>query len=372
MLLQGMFVKDYDRNEIQNFRDEVDNEIKDLQKDYEDNRKHLAESTEYWDVRESYKNGEAINQNAPMWSRKYWQYVVPGMIGSSASSSAQGESIAIQLGSAALAAGAAAFGQGWLSEPIIFAGQVISTPADIKAIFDENYGETGMKRLDNLLNALDDKSIMDEDSKQRVLEDLKTKSYAKWKAHGLSDKYLKDYLYGEEGDKNVLRDLCAGVIATNDPRVEEAMIQSTRGLQAQLDANNFRTGWETAVQKVMMTPKLSSVGKALATKMDNLERTIVDGTVRAASRPAANTAEHAGKYANGFRKANSTLSESVTAGYKQGAAAADALGLGGAGSVIGGTIAGTTRGAAHLAKQVLPENARRALDGFEQAVLTKY
>jgi hypothetical protein len=150
------------------------------------------------------------------------------------------------------------------------------------------------------------------------------------------------------------------------------MIQSTRGLQAQLDANNFRTGWETAVQKVMMTPKLSSVGKALATKMDNLERTIVDGTVRAASRPAANTAEHAGKYANGFRKANSTLSESVTAGYKQGAAAADALGLGGAGSVIGGTIAGTTRGAAHLAKQVLPENARRALDGFEQAVLTKY
>jgi hypothetical protein len=96
---------------------------------------------------------------------------------------------------------------------------VISTPDDLKAVEDENYGETGMKRLDNILASLDDKSLFDEDGKNRVMQDLKAKSYARWKAQGLSDDYLQEYLYGQEGDKNVLRDLFAGVIATNDPRM---------------------------------------------------------------------------------------------------------------------------------------------------------
>jgi len=180
---------------------------------------------------------------------------MPGMMGSSMSSMAQARSMAIQGGSAIGAVAASATGLGFLAAPLLFAGQVLSTPDDLKSMYDENYGETGMKRLDNLETMLNDPSISKGDNKQ-IMDDLKAKSYAFWKQKGMSDDYLKEYLYGQEGNKNALRDLAAGVIQSSDPRVTEALIESTRGLEAQLAANNVRTGAEMVVQKAIMMPGL--------------------------------------------------------------------------------------------------------------------
>lgn len=378
--------EEFEAQQIREYIDELDQENEQLRKDYEDNRVHLAESTDYWQVRDSYRRGEQLHQNDAVWNPEYWYYTMPGMMGSSMSSAAQARSMAIQGGSAVGAIAASATGLGFLAAPLLFAGQVLSTPDDLKAMYDENYGETGMKRLDNLETMLNDPSISKGDNKQ-IMDDLKAKSYAFWKQKGLSDDYLKEYLYGQEGNKNTLRDLAAGVIQSSDPRVTEALIESTRGLEAQLAANNVRTGAEMVVQKAIMMPGLKSLGRGIAQTIDKIgagvaerqftNRIVADGAGRVTARTATDAAERtaatsAGKYANGFRRTPKTLSESMAAGASAGAQAADAMGLGIAGQAIGGTIGAVTRGAGHIAKDLMSPRMRRVYETMEEAAMRKY
>ena len=381
----------FDRQETSDYTKELEEENKQLAKRYEDNRKHLADSEDYWRVRESYKRGEQLYQNAALWSPNYWMYTMPGMIGSSMSSEAQGRSAAIQTGAMGLSlASTLSPYTRWAAPWIQLIGQVASTPDDMIAMYDENFAETGSRRLSNLETALKDPAN-GKGAYDQIMDDLRQKSYEHWKQKGISDKYLKEYIFGEEGDKNVLRDLSAGAIQSTDPRVDQALVQAHAGLEAMLQADNVRTGAETVVQKLIMMPGISALKNSVAFKMDKAAGKVLsrgainEVTTDAAGKATAKTADAAAtaattgarkaagtKYATGFDRAERTFTDAISSGASTGGAIGDALGFGIAGKAIGSAIGGTISGTAYMGKRMLPRKLRNTYDGIEMAALNKY
>lgn len=75
------------------------------------------------------------------------------------------------------------------------------------------------------------------------------------------------------------------------------------------------------------------------------------------------------KFANGFSK--NTVTESFGKGFEAGSEIAESIGLGGAGSVVGGVIGGAVRSTAHMARKINPKFGTWA-DNVEETLMRKY
>ena len=174
------------------------------------------------------------SQDESIFSKYYWHYVMPNMIGSSNSSPEQIAANAIQ--TAGLFAGPAGY----------YGSALVSVPLQLKGGESENYAETSEKRLDNLKSILfkeENKEIMAD-----VMDDLKNQSVKYWKNAGMSDEWIKEHTEGSNAENNLLTDLTSGAIKNNSPLIQSALMNSTKGLRAMRTADNVRTLWETGTQ----------------------------------------------------------------------------------------------------------------------------
>jgi hypothetical protein len=94
--------------------------------------------------------------------------------------------MAIQTAGAAAGIVESALGAPELGVPTMIAAQGITTPLDWIAMYDENYAETGTKRISSLKNLLSNPAFVPEESNflvndtkshyKQIMRDLKTKS----------------------------------------------------------------------------------------------------------------------------------------------------------------------------------------------------
>jgi len=311
---------------------------------------------------------------------------------------------------------------------LMWAGEALATPFEVQGAWDENYAEVGDKRIDNIINMLHDTSFTGEGDRtgltlkmkhgdgrveevpydepsayDRVMSELKNRSKKVWEKKGWKKEWIDKYVDGDEGDKHVLQDYISGITSGElkdekgnkmfnefmHPAFQKALIYSTAGLQAQLDADNMRTWGELPVQKGMMLLPTKWVKGAigfadrqtarLGSKVLDKMRSSASGRVAAeASEAASETVESGakraaqGKYANGFRRSDRTFTQAFRSGYSKGSEMADILGFGYAGHVVGGLAGGTAEGLGHAARQALNPRLRAAFDAFEEKAMIKY
>lgn len=397
-----------DKKATEKIKNEAEGEIEELRAEYVSNRTHLMDSEEFWDVAEGFKMNTQAHQNDALWNPYYYKYALAPMIGSSMSSPAQAASTVIKgvgtIGGMALAP----FTEGG-SLALIYISELAATPFEVKGAFDENYAEVGERRIQNIQDLLKDNSFTgDSDQKKdgekttydQIIDELKSRSALVWKQRGWKDEWIQDYVYGAEGDKNVLQDYISGITSgavkgqngkplfgeLDHPAFQKALIFSTAGLQAQFDADNMRTMGELPIQKSLaLIPagwlkKGSSIVDGqigrLGNKIANTIRKDVTGRVTASvtqegvetgARKAA-----ASKYANGFRRTERSFGQAFRSGWQKGAEVGDMLGFGYAGHVVGGVAGGTAEGLAHAGRAALNPRLRALYDGMEEKALMKY
>ena len=317
-----------------------------------------------FDVAKGYEKLSQAYQDDPLWSLGYWQYCVAGPVGSSNSSPSQLLANAAQ--TASMFAG-----------PLTYTATTLATtPLQIQGGLDENYAEISDKRVDNILAELEKPS----NSKiaPYIIADLIKQSKLYWKGQGMDDAWIKEHTEGNNGINNVLRDLTSGAIHNNSNLIKEALLTSTKGLRAQRQADNIRTMWETGQQtmlQVMPIDKaLSATFKLARNKAKNFINihgsNAASGEINASIQSGVRNATHdASRYANGFRRGN-TL-DSFKQGYSAASEAAEAAGMGGAGSIYYGVLGGTTKASAHLLKKINPEFGAWA-NNVEEMLMHKY
>ena len=341
------------------------NQYKQLRRDDIINTATLQQDVrKVFDVAKGYEKLSQAYQNDALWSPGYWQYCVAGLIGSSNSSPSQLLANAAQ--TASMFAG-----------PLTYTATTLATtPLQIQGGLDENYAEISDKRVDNILAELEKPS----NSKiaPYIIADLIKQSKLYWKGQGMDDAWIKEHTEGNNGINNVLRDLTSGAIHNNSNLIKEALLTSTKGLRAQRQADNVRTMWETGQQtmlQVMPIDKaLSATFKLARNKAKNFINihgsNAVSGEINASIQSGVRNATHdASRYANGFRRGN-TL-DSFKQGYSAASEAAEAAGMGGAGSIYYGVLGGTTKASAHLLKKINPEFGAWA-NNVEEMLMHKY
>lgn len=317
-----------------------------------------------FDVANGYKKLSNAYQNDALWSPGYWQYCMAGMIGSSNSSPSQ------------LLANTAQTASMFAGPGIYTAATLATTPLQIQGGLDENYAEIGDKRIDNILAELEKPS----NSKiaPYIIADLVKQSKLYWKGQGMDDAWIKERTEGDNGIHNVLSDLTSGAIHNNSPLIKEALLTSTKGLRAQRQADNVRTMWETGQQTMLQVMPIDKVLSATFKLARNKAKSIISlrgsnaasGEINASIQSGVRNATHdASRYANGFRRGN-TL-DSFREGYNAASEAAEAAGMGGAGSIYYGVLGGTTRASAHLLKKANPEFGVWA-NNVEEMLMHKY
>ena len=317
-----------------------------------------------FDVAKGYEKLSQAYQDDPLWSPGYWQYCVAGPIGSSNSSPSQLLANAAQ--TASMFAG-----------PLTYTATTLATtPLQIQGGLDENYTEISDKRVDNILAELEKPS----NSKiaPYIIADLIKQSKLYWKGQGMDDAWIKEHTEGNNGINNVLRDLTSGAIHNNSNLIKEALLTSTKGLRAQRQADNVRTMWETGQQTMLqimpIDKALSATFKLARNKAKNFINihgsNAASGEINASIQSGVRNATHdASRYANGFRRGN-TL-DSFKQGYSAASEAAEAAGMGGAGSIYYGVLGGTTKASAHLLKKINPEFGAWA-NNVEEMLMHKY
>lgn len=317
-----------------------------------------------FDVANGYKKLSNAYQNDALWSPGYWQYCMAGMIGSSNSSPSQ------------LLANTAQTASMFAGPGIYTAATLATTPLQIQGGLDENYAEIGDKRIDNILAELEKPS----NSKiaPYIIADLVKQSKLYWKGQGMDDAWIKERTEGDNGIHNVLSDLTSGAIHNNSPLIKEALLTSTKGLRAQRQADNVRTMWETGQQTMLQVMPIDKALSATFKLARNKAKSIISlrgsnaasGEINASIQSGVRNATHdASRYANGFRRGN-TL-DSFREGYNAASEAAEAAGMGGAGSIYYGVLGGTTRASAHLLKKANPEFGVWA-NNVEEMLMHKY
>lgn len=380
---------DKDLKVTEHLKQQIDVENKELQNDYLETSKLNDRYNDYWRVSEAYKKGKQIHQNASLFSPDYWFYVAPGMIGSSNSSMDQIKSNLIQYGSLAAGAAVSMLGSPAAGAAVTNIGGALAIPGQIKGGFDENYAETGQKKVDNLYESIKELSFFNDDpkSKSDILGDLKKQSIQYYTKHGYSKDWINErYNSGtEEDDKNALRDLVMGLTKNNDPRLQEAMLNSNKGLKAQFWADNVRTMGEMPIQLAMNflpTKPLTKAGdvildggKVLSKKLVNkVAKTKAGKVISSVSGEAAsNTAEQtAERYANGFRRPTSTFKSRMSSGYDTGSAIGESLGFGYGGRVVFGGAGAITREIAHQGSKLLTPQAKAFVRRYGDQIMNKY
>lgn len=379
---------------------QIDAENKEYNEQYKNTAKVQDKLQQYFKVADAYTQAKEANQNASLFSKNYWMYVAPGMIGSSNSSPDQIASNAIQYGSLALGAAVSMAGHPELGAGIVNAGGALAIPGQIRGGFAENYSEIGEKRKDKLYDAIGVISAFNDDpqAKTDILEDLKRQSIAYWRKQGRSEEWIKDKFYSgvnekgkpvstEEDYKNVIQDFEMGITKNNDPRLREAMLNSTKGLKAQFWADNARTMGEMPVQLAMNflpTKPISKFGevaldgagkKIMSSKLINkVAQTKAGKVISKVSGEAKEMLKDTepGTYSNGFRRASNTLKDRLKSGYDAGATVGESLGFGFGGRTIFGAAGAGVREAAHLGSKLLTPETKEFLRVFGERTMNKY
>lgn len=379
---------------------QIDAENKEYNEQYKNTAKVQDKLQQYFKVADAYTQAKEANQNASLFSKNYWMYVAPGMIGSSNSSPDQIASNAIQYGSLALGAAVSMAGHPELGAGIVNAGGALAIPGQIRSGFAENYSEIGEKRKDKLYDAIGVISAFNDDpqAKTDILEDLKRQSIAYWRKQGRSEEWIKDKFYSgvnekgkpvstEEDYKNVIQDFEMGITKNNDPRLREAMLNSTKGLKAQFWADNARTMGEMPVQLAMNflpTKPISKFGevaldgagkKIMSSKLINkVAQTKAGKVISKVSGEAKEMLKDTepGTYSNGFRRASNTLKDRLKSGYDAGATVGESLGFGFGGRTVFGAAGAGVREAAHLGSKLLTPETKEFLRVFGERTMNKY
>lgn len=392
-------------NERTNARiDELNQEVGKYRDLYAQNRQHLAESEKYWQVSEYFKHGIKAHQNDPLTSLGYWGYAIYPMIGSTFSSPEQAVSMAAQLGSGAAYASTPYTGG---AGAVVGAGLgVASGYYGLLSGFAENTTEAGDKRIDNFKEILSQSGDL-----KRTVAELIDRSGQYWRNKGWSEEDINKYLKGEEGVNHAINDYFTGLtkslvdengnpyvfdqsgensLYTNplsNPAVHKAELYSTQGLNALYDADNARTVFSNLFQTVVSVTPTGSIRKQASMYIDKLApryiskdvgyKTISDAAGRVTAESATHaTAKEAAKraagetYSNGFRK--KTLSQSMKAGYKRGAAIGEMAGFGVVGEVFGGAVGAGLNLSARIGVEKMPVRAQNLFRSIEEGVMHKY
>jgi len=143
---------------------------------------------------------------------------MPGMEGSSNSSLNQITANVIRHGSelAGLALSPATGGASNVAAPI---GTAVSSYWQVKGGFDENYIETGDKRLDTTMSIIKSKVASGDKHYKDIISDLKNQSIKYWKSEGRSNDWINSR-YNQNNDeslRNVLQDFYVGLTHNNSP-----------------------------------------------------------------------------------------------------------------------------------------------------------
>ena len=379
---------------------QIDAENKEYNEQYKNTAKVQDKLQQYFKVADAYTQAKEANQNASLFSKNYWMYVAPGMIGSSNSSPDQISSNAIQYGSLALGAAVSMAGHPELGAGIVNAGGALAIPGQIRGGFAENYSEIGEKRKDKLYDAIGVISAFNDDpqAKTDILEDLKRQSIAYWRKQGRSEEWIKDKFYSgvnekgkpvstEEDYKNVIQDFEMGITKNNDPRLREAMLNSTKGLKAQFWADNARTMGEMPIQLAMNFLPTKPMAKAGEVIFDGAGKKIMSNKLinkvaqtkagKVISRVSGEAKEmlkdtEPGTYSNGFRRASSTLKDRLKSGYDAGSTVGESLGFGFGGRTVFGAAGAGVREAAHLGSKLLTPETKEFLRVFGERTMNKY
>lgn len=341
-----------------------------------------------------YVKTEEAFQSASLFDPRYYLFTMPGMQGSSNSSLSQVTANAIRHGStiAGLALSPVTDGASNIAAPI---GTAISSYWQVKGGLDENYVETGDKRLDNTMSIIKSKVASGDKHYNDIVNDLKNQSIKYWKSEGRSKEWI-DSRYNQNNDeslRNVLQDFYVGLTHNNSPQLYKMVLDASKGLQAQFYTDNMRTMAEMPVQLgVQFATPVKPLVKGTWTAIKDgvkagkraiyknlLGKTIVDDAgnlaVRAAEESAesaaVNTARQVEKYSNGYAKSRS-LKEAFKKGYGAGSTIGESAGFGYGGSVVGGSVLGSANAATYLAKKALPENLRHAIDDIGERAMYKF
>lgn len=341
-----------------------------------------------------YIKAEDAFQSAELYDPRYYLFTMPGMQGSSNSSLSQVTANAIRHGStiAGLALSPVTDGASNVMAPI---GTAISSYWQVKGGLDENYVETGDKRLDTTMSIIKSKVASGDKHYKDIVNDLKNQSVKYWKSEGRSKEWI-DSRYNQNNDeslRNVLQDFYVGLTHNNSPQLYKMVLDASKGLQAQFYTDNMRTMAEMPVQLgVQFATPVKPLAKGTWTAIKDgvkagkraiyknlLGKTIADDAGNLAIRAAEESAESAAvnaasqveKYANGYAKSRS-LKEAFKKGYGAGSTVGEAAGFGYGGSVVGGSVLGTANAAAYLAKKALPENLRHAIDDIGERAMYKF
>lgn len=398
---KNTFSEDYDiqLEQLDRYISNKKIENKERLQDYNSTIKLNKKINDYFNVAESYKIGKQLYQNSDLLTPEYWFYVMPGMVGSSNSSPNQIASTAIQLGTTAGAIGLAPY-SGGLSLALMNAGTLLSAPFTVAGGFDENYAEVAEKRIDNMFNMLQNQDVTGKTGYKDIISDLQKKAIQYWKSSGMDDKWINekynkqnpDKSLSEESIRNILGDVIAGVINSNDPRFRKAQLMSTAGLQALFEANNMRTmgslpielstqlmPMPTKYMKGLFVDAIDNIGSKIANKKlsatltKNAEGKLVLNTPASIERSSINDAIEnsvSAKYKNGFKK--NTISQTLNRGYEIGSNVGDALGFGYAGHVLGGTVGAATNTGLKFLRSKLPNNMKSVIDATEEVLMHKY
>lgn len=379
---------------------QIDLENKEYNEQYKNTAKVQDKLQQYFKVADAYTQAKEANQNASLFSKNYWMYVAPGIIGSSNSSPDQIYSNAMQYGSLAAGAAVSMAGHPELGAAIVNTGGALAIPGQIRGGFAENYSEIGDKRKDSLYNSIGIISAFNDDprAKTDILEDLKRQSIAYWRKQGRSEEWIKDKFYSgvdekgkpistEENYKNVIQDFEMGLTKNNDPRLREAMLNSTKGLKAQFWADNARTMGEMPIQLAMNFLPTKPMAKAGEVIFDGAGKKIMSSKLinkvaqtkagKVISKVSGEAKEmlkdtEPGTYSNGFRRASSTLKDRLKSGYDAGSTVGESLGFGFGGRTVFGAAGAGVREAAHLGSKLLTPETKEFLRVYGERMMNKY
>lgn len=341
-----------------------------------------------------YVKAEDAFQSASLFDPRYYLFTMPGMEGSSNSSLNQVTANLIRHGStiAGLALSPLTEGASNIAQPI---GTAISSYWQVKGGLDENYIETGDKRLNTTMGVIRSKIASGDKHYKDIVNDLKNQSIKYWKSEGRSKEWI-DSRYNQNNDeslRNILQDFYVGLTHNNSPQMYKMVLDASKGLQAQFYTDNMRTMAEMPVQLgVQFATPVKPLAKGTWTAIKDgvkagkraiyknlLGKTIVDDAGNLAVRSAEESAESAAvnaarqveKYSNGYAKSRS-LKEAFKKGYGAGSTIGKSAGFGYGGRVVGGSVLGSANAATYLAKKALPENLRHAIDDIGERAMYKF
>lgn len=224
-----------DRVVNSNYIKKLDDENKELIKDYNEDIADAADWQRWIPVSKSFNEKKRKAQDASLLDPRYYMYAAPSTIGSSFSSPYQAASMAIRAGGAVGGGVLTATGNAGAGAALYNVAETVATFTDTAAGFDENYAEVADRSAGILAAQLNQ---MPEG--KDILEDLRKQSVKKRIALGYSKKEAE-----EISDEDVAKDALAGLTKTTHPYYKVAEMAALEGSQAQFWRDNMATMGET-------------------------------------------------------------------------------------------------------------------------------